>query len=61
MLTFYTHVVRSRRGRVRNCIKMSKKKVKEADILALAEGVLESKENTNNLVDLLDHLQVFPL
>ena len=29
-----------------------------AGIRALAEGVRESKENANNLVDLLDHLQV---
>ena len=33
-------------------------RVTEASVRALAEGVKESKENANNLVDLLDYLQV---
>ena len=40
------------------CLNKMSSKVTEASIRALAEGALESKENANNLVDLLDYLQV---
>lgn len=33
-------------------------KVTEASVQALAQGVLESEECVNNVVDLLEHLQV---
>jgi hypothetical protein len=33
-------------------------KVTEASIRALAQGVKESEEHVNNLVDLAEHLQV---